>query len=80
MAHSASYSLPHFPRTYATTYPLRRPSRERAGLGTYLVSSGCTYGLNTVSFHSVGFEVSFAAVSAHRFARALQPWLPTSCQ
>lgn len=50
-----------------------------AGFGTYLVSSGCTYGLNTVSFHSIGFEVSFATVSAQDFTRALRPWLHPSC-
>ena len=40
-----------------------RPTRERPGFGTYLVSLGCTYGLNTVSFHSICCEVSFDAVS-----------------
>ena len=44
------------------------------GFGTYLVSSGCTYGLDTVSFHSIGFEVYFDAVSIHATYR-LAPWL-----
>ena len=52
---------PLFPRTYTTTYPLS-PTRE-GGFGNYLVTSGCTYGLNTVSFHSISFSVYFDAVS-----------------
>ncbi len=37
-------------------------------------------GFDTVSFHSVGFEVYFDAVSAQDFTRALRPWLHPSCQ
>ncbi len=78
LAHSASISS-HFPRTYTTTYlscMLRfrrnhRPSRELHRFGIYLFSSGCTYGLITVSFHSIVFEVYFDAVSTQDFARAL---------
>lgn len=62
--------------------PLRNLSRRSAGFGNYLVSSGCTYGLDTVSFHSVRFEVCFAAVSAQWFTRIRlrSSWLPISCQ
>ena len=45
-----------------------------AGFGTYLVASGCTYGLGTVSFHSFGLSVSFDAVSI-RYTYRLAPWL-----
>lgn len=45
-----------------------------AGVGTYLVASGCTYGLGTVSFHSFSLSVSFAAVSI-RYTYRLAPWL-----
>ena len=37
-------------------------------------ASSCTYGLGTVSFHSISFEVYFAAVSAQGFARASPPF------
>lgn len=47
-----------------------------AGFGTYLFTFGCTYGLNTVSFHSIGFEVFFDAVSIP-VAYRLASWLPT---
>ena len=47
-----------------------------AGFGTYLVASGCTYGLGTVSFHSFSLSVSFAAVSISVTYR-LAPWLLT---
>ena len=45
-----------------------------AGFGNYLVAFGCTYGLNTVHFHSVGLSVSFAAVSI-QYTYRLAPWL-----
>ena len=45
-----------------------------AGFGTYLVASGCTYGLGTVSFHSFSLSVSFDAVSI-RYTYRLAPWL-----
>ena len=38
-------------------------TRGPCRFGNYLVASGCTYGLNTVSFHSVSLSVSFDAVS-----------------
>ena len=68
--------LPPFPRPYTTTYPPCRLTYlvGLAGFGNYLVSSGCTYGLNTVHFHSIGFEVSFDAVSI-RYTYRLAPWL-----
>ena len=50
-----------------------------AGFGTYLVASGCTYGLGTASFHSISFEVYFAAVSAHGFARPFRITRHHSC-
>ena len=50
------------------------PTRGRCGFGTYLVASGCTYGLGTVSFHSFSLSVSFAAVSI-RYTYRLAPWL-----
>ena len=61
--HSA-FNSHNFPRTYTTTYLLVNDlSRRYCRFGNYLVSSGCTYGLNTVSFHSICSEVSFDAVS-----------------
>ena len=70
------HSLPPFPRPYTTTYPLYRVTYlvGLAGFGNYLVAFGCTYGLNTVHFHSVGLSVSFAAVSI-RYTYRLAPWL-----
>ena len=47
-----------------------------AGFGTYLVASGCTYGLGAVSFHSFSLWVSFDAVSISVTYR-LAPWLLT---
>ena len=79
-------TLTTFPRTCATTYLFsmllchsnrHAPTRDACRFGTYLVTSGCTYGLNTVSFHSIGSEVSFAAVSAQGFARPLAGLLAT---
>ena len=74
--HSA-FNSHNFPRTYTTTYPyVAEPpqpnalTRKAQGFGNYLVSSGCTYGLDTVSFHSICVEVSFATVSAQSFARS----------
>ena len=55
----------------------RNPSRGSYRFGNYLVSSGCTHGLDTVSFHSICVEVSFAAVSAQSFARSLAGLLAT---
>ena len=81
--HSA-FNSHNFPRTYTTTYPyVAAPpqpnalTRKAQGFGNYLVSSGCTYGLNTVSFHSICVEVSFATVSAQSFARPLAGLLAT---
>ena len=81
--HSA-FNSHNFPRTYTTTYPyVAEPpqpnalTRKAQGFGTYLVSSGCTYGLDTVSFHSICVEVSFATVSAQSFARPLAGLLAT---
>ena len=81
--HSA-FNSHNFPRTYTTTYPyVAAPpqpnalTRKAQGFGTYLVSSGCTYGLDTVSFHSICVEVSFATVSAQSFARPLAGLLAT---
>ena len=70
------HSLPPFPRPYTTTYPLYRVTYlvGLAGFGNYLVAFGCTYGLNTVHFHSIGLSVSFAAVSI-RYTYRLAPWL-----
>ena len=48
------------------------PSRGSYRFGNYLVTSGCTYGLSTVSFHSLSVLVSFDAVSW----RSLPLWLP----
>lgn len=42
------------------------PTRGHCRVGTYLVTSGCTYGLNTVSFHSISLSVYFDAVSGLR--------------
>ena len=53
------------------------PTRDACRFGTYLISSGCTYGLVTVSFHSFCIEVSFDAVSAQSFARPLAGLLAT---
>ena len=70
------HSLPLSPRPYTTTYPLCRVTYlvGRSGFGNYLVAFGCTYGLNTVHFHSIGLSVSFAAVSI-RYTYRLAPWL-----
>ena len=55
--HSA-FNSHNFPRTCTTTYLYsmllchsnrHAPTRDACRFGTYLVSSGCTYGLNTVS-------------------------------
>ena len=54
-----------------------KPTRGYCWFGNYLVTSGCTYGLVTVSFHSISFEVYFAAVSAQSFARPLAGLLAT---
>ena len=56
-----------------------KPTRGYCWFGNYLVSSGCTYGLDTVSFHSIRFEVYFAAVSAQGFARASPPFGGSRC-
>ena len=75
--HSA-FNSHNFPRTCTTTYLLvNELSRRSCRFGNYLVSSGCTYGLYTVYFHSICVEVSFAAVSAHGFARPLAGLLAT---
>ena len=81
--HSA-FNSHNFPRTYTTTYPyVAAPpqpnalTRKAQGFGNYLVSSGCTYGLDTVSFHSICIEISFATVSAQSFARPLAGLLST---
>ena len=81
--HSA-FNSHNFPRTCTTTYPyVAAPpqpnalTRKAQGFGNYLVSSGCTYGLVTVSFHSICIEVSFDAVSAQSFARPLAGLLAT---
>ncbi len=83
--HSA-FNSHNFPRTYTTTYPyVAAPpqpnalTRKAQGFGNYLVSSGCTYGLVTVSFHSIRCEVSFDAVSAHGFARPFRITRHHSC-
>ena len=54
--------------------PCRGQLVAAAGFGTYLVASGCTYGLGTVSFHSFSLSVSFDAVSI-RYTYRLAPWL-----
>lgn len=83
--HSA-FNSHNFPRTCTTTYLFSMllchsnhyaPTRDACRFGTYLVTSGCTYGLVTVSFHSFCIEVSFAAVSAQSFARPLAGLLAT---
>lgn len=83
--HSA-FNSHNFPRTCTTTYLFsmllchsnrHAPTRDACRFGTYLVSSGCTYGLVTVSFHSFCIEVSFDAVSAQSFARPLAGLLAT---
>ena len=83
--HSA-FNSHNFPRTYTTTYLFsmllchsnrHAPTRGALRFGTYLVVSGCTYGLVTVSFHSFCIEVSFDAVSAQSFARPLAGLLAT---
>lgn len=85
--HSA-FNSHNFPRTCTTTYLFSMllclsnhyaPTRDACRFGTYLVSSGCTYGLVTVSFHSFCIEVSFAAVSAHGFARPFRITRHHSC-
>ena len=59
--HSA-FNSHNFPRTCTTTYLFsmllchsnrHAPTRDACRFGTYLVASGCTYGLVTVSFHSI---------------------------
>ena len=70
----------NFPQPYTTTY-LRLlgcgSTRNPCRVGNYLISSGCTYGLNTVSFHSIRVEVYFDAVSAQACpVLALQSGLP----
>ena len=83
--HSA-FNSHNFPRTCTTTYLFSMllyfsnhyaPTRGALRFGTYLVASGCTYGLVTVSFHSFCIEVSFDAVSAQSFARPLAGLLAT---
>ena len=83
--HSA-FNSHNFPRTCTTTYLFsmlpchsnrHAPTRDACRFGTYLVASGCTYGLFTVSFHSFCIEVSFDAVSAQSFARPLAGLLAT---
>ena len=83
--HSA-FNSHNFPRSCTTTYPYvaAQPqpnalTRKAQGFGNYLVSSGCTYGLDTVSFHSICIEVSFDAVSAHGFARPFRITRHHSC-
>ena len=82
--HSA-FNSHNFPRTCTTTYPYvaaqpqpNAPTRDALRFGNYLVSSSCTHGLDTVSFHSFCIEVSFDAVSAHGFARPLAGLLSTT--
>ena len=79
--HSAfnSHNLPSDLHYYlpALFFACRGQLVAAAGFGTYLVASGCTYGLVTVSFHSISFEVYFAAVSAQGFARPLAGLLAT---
>ena len=75
--HSAfnSHNLPSDLRYYLPALLFTsRPTRGHCWFGNYLVTSGCTYGLGTVSFHSICIEVSFAAVSAQGFARASPPF------
>ena len=85
--HSA-FNSHNFPRPYTTTYLSSMllwhsnhyaPTRGALRFGTYLVASGCTHGLDTVSFHSICIEVSFAAVSAQGFARASPPFGGSRC-
>ena len=70
----------NFPQPYTTTYLrlcLIGSTRNPCRVGNYLSSSGCTYGLDTVSFHSIRVEVYFDAVSAHaRPVLSLQSALP----
>ena len=75
-----SHNLPSDLRYYLPALLFTsRPTRGHCWFGNYLVSSGCTYGLCTVSFHSIRFEVSFAAVSAQGFARASPPFGGSRC-
>ena len=80
--HSAfnSHNLPSDLRYYLPALLFTsRPTRGHCWFGNYLVTSGCTYGLGTVSFHSISFEVYFAAVSAQGFARASPPFGGSRC-
>ena len=73
-----SHNLPSDLRYYLPALLFTsRPTRGHCWFGTYLVASGCTYGLVTVSFHSICVEVYFAAVSAQSFARPLAGLLAT---
>ena len=75
-----SHNLPSDLRYYLPALLFTsRPTRGHCWFGNYLVTSGCTYGLGTVSFHSISFEVYFAAVSAQGFARASPPFGGSRC-
>ena len=75
-----SHNLPSDLRYYLPALLFTsRPTRGYCWFGNYLVSSGCTYGLDTVSFHSICFEIYFAAVSAQGFARASPPFGGSRC-
>ena len=75
-----SHNLPSDLRYYLPALLFTsRPTRGHCWFGNYLVSSGCTYGLGTVSFHSISLEVYFAAVSAQGFARASPPFGGSRC-
>ena len=75
-----SHNLPSDLRYYLPALLFTsKPTRGYCWFGNYLVSSGCTYGLDTVSFHSIFFEVYFAAVSAQGFARASPPFGGSRC-
>ena len=75
-----SHNLPSDLRYYLPALLFTsRPTRGHCWFGNYLVTSGCTYGLVTVSFHSISFEVYFAAVSAQGFARASPPFGGSRC-
>lgn len=69
------HSLPPFPRPYTTTYLLVDDLSR--GLTDSEITSflpAVLTGFDTVSFHSVGFEVSFDAVLTSATYR-LAPWL-----
>ena len=70
---SFSPTLPSALRYYLSSYHVTYLV-GLAGFGNYLVAFGCTYGLNTVHFHSVGLSVYFAAVLTSATYR-LAPWL-----